>query len=78
MSQLGWMLTSLVLFLVAFPLLSVGTATETVVVWVIGLGLVTLGGVIPPLLRYVSLGEDGEDGEEGNGDNGGSGEPAAA
>jgi hypothetical protein len=65
MSQLGWMLTALVLFLVSLPVLSVGTTTETVVVWVIGLMLVILAGLIPPALRYLPLAQ--EEGGDGNG-----------
>jgi hypothetical protein len=64
MSQLGWSLASLVLFLVSLPVLSVGTSTETRVVWVIGLALVALAGAIPPALRYLPPGGSDEDGTD--------------
>lgn len=71
MSQLGWQLLSMVLSLLSLPLLSIGTDTDAAVVWVIGLALVGVAGVVPPMLRYVTPGEpDGDDGNGGNGGNG--------
>ncbi|HWG98283.1 MAG TPA: hypothetical protein VNV66_02920 [Pilimelia sp.] len=57
MSKLTWSLVALVLFLVALPVLSLGTTRGAPVAWWAGLALVAAAGVIPPALRY--LGGDG-------------------
>lgn len=57
MSELSWSIVSLVLFLVALPLLSFGTDAGQPVVWWIGLVLLTVAGLIPPALRYIPLGQ---------------------
>lgn len=73
MSQLGWQLLSMVLSLLSLPLLSIGTDTDAAVVWVIGLALVGVAGVVPPMLRYVTPGEPDADGGDGGGSGGGDG-----
>ena len=65
MSQLMWQLASMLMSLVSLPLLSIGTATATPLVWLVGLVLVGVAGVIPPMLRYVIPGESQEDGDAG-------------
>lgn len=52
---------ALVLLLIAFPLISLGTTRAQPVLWWAGLALLVLGGLIPPVTRYVL--ENGE--EEG-------------
>ncbi|HSL11721.1 MAG TPA: hypothetical protein VLA82_10455 [Actinomycetota bacterium] len=44
---------ALVLMLLAFPLVSVGTTGDADALWWIGAALLVVGGVIPPLTRYV-------------------------
>ncbi|MFA5582359.1 MAG: hypothetical protein WDA25_10455 [Paracoccaceae bacterium] len=44
---------SLVLMLAAFPLISMGTTDGPAALWVLGLGLLVLGGLIPPIARFV-------------------------
>lgn len=61
MSEDNWMLTSLGLFLVSLPLLSVGTDQDVPPLWVIGLVLVTLAGLVPIALRFVSLDDGGDE-----------------
>jgi hypothetical protein len=60
-----------VLFLVALPLLSFGTVEDTEPLWMVGLGLILIAGLIPPILRYAPIGDDDdeeEDEEEADGD----------
>lgn len=73
MSQLGWHLLSMVLSLLSLPLLSIGTDTDTAVVWVVGLALVGVAGVVPPMLRYATPGEPDGDGGDGGGNGDGPG-----
>ncbi|MFP7674606.1 hypothetical protein ACG74X_14745 [Marivita sp. S0852] len=42
---------SLVLLLIAFPLISIGTTSGPALLWWIGLGALVLGGILPPLRR---------------------------
>ncbi len=74
MSQLMWQLASMLMSLVSLPLLSIGTDTATPLVWIVGLVLVGVAGVIPPMLRYVIPGEPREDGDAGDGGEGDGGE----
>lgn len=53
MSRLAALSISLVLLLAAFPLISVGTTGGPPVLWWLGLGALGLGGLIPPLRRFV-------------------------
>lgn len=63
MTELRWLLLALVLFLVALPALSLGTDTDTPLVWWAGLVLVGAAGAIPIVLKFAPAGGDG--GEEG-------------
>ncbi|MFE7673991.1 hypothetical protein ACFU5N_17440 [Streptomyces albidoflavus] len=60
MSEDNWLLTSLVLFLVSLPLLSIGTDQDISPLWAAGLVLVALAGVIPFTLRFVSPDDGGD------------------
>lgn len=51
MSRLFTLSISLVLLLIAFPLISIGTASGPPVLWWIGLGAIAIGGILPPLRR---------------------------
>jgi hypothetical protein len=74
MSQLMWQLASMLMSLVSLPLLSLGTDTAAPLVWVIGLVLVGVAGVIPPMLRYITPGAPQEDGDAEDGDGNGDGD----
>lgn len=52
---------SLVLMLAAFPLISIGTTTGPSLVWWLGLASLTLGALIPPVLRYVPREEENKE-----------------
>ena len=54
MTRLAALSISLVLLLVAFPLISIGTTTGPPVLWWLGLVALALGGLIPPLRRFTS------------------------
>lgn len=51
MNKLVTLTISLVLLLIAFPLISIGTTSGPPAVWWAGLGALVLGGVLPPLRR---------------------------
>ena len=53
-----------VLFLAALPLVSFGTTEGQEALWWIGLGLIVVAGVLPPLARFVPLADDEDDEEE--------------
>ena len=44
---------SFVLMLIAFPLVSIGMTNDQPVLWWAGLAALTLGALIPPVLRFV-------------------------
>lgn len=44
---------SLVLMLAAFPLISMGTTDGPAALWWLGLAMLVLGGLIPPIARFV-------------------------
>lgn len=44
---------SLVLMLIAFPLISIGTTGDRAALWITGLIALTLGALIPPAMRYL-------------------------
>ena len=51
---------SLVLMLVAFPLISVGTTGGRAIVWWLGLASLGIGALIPPVMRFVPPEDDPE------------------
>lgn len=51
---------ALALMLLALPLISLGAWNEIAALWWLGLGVLVLGGLIPPVTRYVG-GDDDED-----------------
>ena len=52
---------SLLLMLAAFPLISVGTSGDQAVLWWLGLASLTIGALIPPVMRYLPKGENNEE-----------------
>ncbi|HHX64864.1 MAG TPA: hypothetical protein GX702_08265 [Chloroflexi bacterium] len=62
MTKLTALSIALVLLLISFPLTSLGTAGDTAWLWWLGLILLTIGGLIPPVTRYTIPTE--ENGEE--------------
>jgi hypothetical protein len=69
MSDNAALSASLLLMLVALPVLSAGTWNDVTALWVVGLVLLALGALIPPVMRFA-----GGNGADGGGDDGG-GEP---
>ena len=59
-TETNLLLIVFVVLLVAFPLFSIGTMQDLPLLWWIALGLVILGGVVPPVARYV-YGDDDDD-----------------
>lgn len=53
------------LFLASLPLLSVGTFGERPSLWILGLVLASIAGLVPPALRFVERGDDDDDGANG-------------
>lgn len=51
MNRMFALSVSLVLLLIAFPLISIGTTSGPPVLWWAGLGALVVGGVLPPLRR---------------------------
>lgn len=54
MSNLAALSLSLVLLLAAFPLISIGTTQDLILVWWLGVVALVAGGAIPPLGRIVT------------------------
>lgn len=54
---------ALALSLLAFPLVSIGTTQDTEALWWVGAALLLLGGLIPPVSRFVL-----DDGDNDNDD----------
>ena len=54
---------ALILFLVGVPLVSYGTAGDNAALWWVGLALLIIAGLPPPLLRFL-LPDDQDDGQE--------------
>jgi hypothetical protein len=54
---------ALVLMLVAFPLTAIGSEQEITALWVVGLVVLAVGALIPPITRYATPGDD-DDGDE--------------
>jgi len=55
---------ALILFLVPFPLISIGTTEGQETLWLIGLALIGLAGLVPPITRFAFENGDEENGEE--------------
>lgn len=53
MSRVAALSISLALLLAAFPLISIGATTGPAAVWWLGLAALALGGLIPPVRRFV-------------------------
>ncbi len=73
MNEITVQIVSLVLMLVPFPIIVYGVLEGIAVLWWAGIVLVVVGGVIPPVTRYVFEGEgdaDESDDENGSGENG--------
>ena len=51
MTRLFTLSVSLVLLLIAFPLISIGTTNGPPMLWWAGLGALVIGGILPPLRR---------------------------
>jgi hypothetical protein len=62
MSQLTLLIISFILFLISYPLISIGTTGDTDAVWYIGLAALALAGIIPPVSRFVA--DDNDEVEE--------------
>lgn len=52
-NPLAYLGTSFVLFLIALPLISIGTTGGSPVLWWIGLAALCIGGLIPPVQRLL-------------------------
>lgn len=63
------LLVTFVVLLLPFPLTSIGTVDGPAILWQLGLALLIVGGVVPPLTRYV-FSEDEEDEAEDSGSDG--------
>ena len=51
--------------LIAFPLISVGTMEDRPFLWGFGLASLTIGALIPPIMRFILADEPKEEGEGG-------------
>ncbi len=56
---------ALILFLIPFPLISIGTTEGQETLWLIGLALIGLAGLVPPITRFAF--ENGDEEEEEGG-----------
>jgi hypothetical protein len=62
MSKLTLLIISFFLFIISYPLISIGTTGDSEAVWIIGLAALALAGLIPPVSRFVA--DDDNDEEE--------------
>ncbi len=53
MSRLFTLTISLILLLIAFPLISIGTTSGPPMLWWLGLASLVIGGILPPLRRVL-------------------------
>ena len=53
MSRFALKNVSLILMLVAFPLISIGTTGDRPVLWWLGVASLIAGALIPPIMRYL-------------------------
>jgi hypothetical protein len=68
MTRLTLLSIALILLLIAFPLVSIGTVQNMEAVWWLGLLALVAGGVIPPVTRFThEVTEDEEEEEKGEG-----------
>jgi len=51
---------ALILLLIPFFLISIGTTQDIEVLWWIGVTLIIIGALIPPVTRYTFAGDDEE------------------
>jgi hypothetical protein len=54
MSGVAVLTISLVLLLLAFPLISIGTTTGPALLWWLGLAALGIGAAIPPVRRFTA------------------------
>jgi hypothetical protein len=52
---------ALVLMIAALPLVSIGAENDVPALWVLGLVLIGIGGIIGPVTRYALTDDDQED-----------------
>jgi hypothetical protein len=64
MSKLLVLGIAFLLLLAAFPLISFGTTGDNDTLWWIGLGVLVVGGLVPPVARYVLPDDEASGGEE--------------
>ncbi len=64
MSKNTLLIIAFVLLLIPYPLISFGTVGDVDALWWLGLAALVVGGLIPPVTRYL-FDEDDEDGDEG-------------
>lgn len=57
-SKLQMETTSLILLIIAFPIISIGATHGIVGLWIVGFGCVVAGGVIPVLTRFMDHSKD--------------------
>ncbi len=55
--------TSLILMLLALPLISFGTWNEIPGLWWAGLAVLAAGAAMPPIVRYIDLDDSGSEEE---------------
>jgi hypothetical protein len=68
MTRLTLLSIALILLLIAFPLVSIGTVQNMEAVWWLGLLALVAGGVIPPVTRFThEVADDEEEEEKGEG-----------
>jgi len=58
------LIIAFVLLLIPYPLISFGTVGDVDALWWLGLAALVVGGLIPPITRYL-FDKDDEDGDEG-------------
>jgi hypothetical protein len=60
MTRLTLLSIALILLLIAFPLVSIGTVQNMEAVWWLGMLALVAGGVIPPVARFTHEVSEGE------------------
>jgi|GEM_PF-1493178 len=59
------LIIAFVLLLLPYPLISFGTVGDVDALWWLGLAALVVGGLIPPVTRYLFDEDEGESGGEG-------------